>query len=727
MGRNIERRRREVFDDREIRRMSLDRVNLSRKLLAKKDIEVSSITYWEELVCVGFNPDLEQLEAVVSIKRSSGYLSDLCGKGSKEYVRFFVDWGDGNGFQDVGLTSFKVHDIPEAPAGPQHPIHYMVYLELDEEDKRKCCDVPVLPRVRAILEWNKIPPLDPDHVPYYGNVLDSGVQIKPLDTSIRCLIKAELLEIDSILLDSIDLDAVIPKPKPEPVIQYSKLAPKYKKHDVPDHRFVYQAVYPLVKGGETLEYFTAQIDEKKLEELEIDLDYVVDVLSEDEANVSYEELVCVGLNPTSDTLGAVIHVKNPYGYSGNLCQNGSQEYVAFWADWNNNGVFDEYLGRAQVTVHDIDEIPAEGLFYSVMLPVNLQKHLKECENPNIIRIRGVLSWSIPPSETDPDDLNYWGNRRDVLVQIRSGIGTSELIELLYDVGNVPIDDISPVTFLAHPSTGILDPSDCHAPKRDRPFGGMVRVGGRIYNTGPPKSVYYKVEYSPHGANDWKPVTHTHRYELMHPNPFDPKHPKEKLTLHSADGWFPYLEEPLAMPPILERTSCLARWQTGSLEGEYDIRLAYTEDYPITISSIIHHSEIVTIVLDNTNYTVSPTPNMTVDTSYKQDIVIDGGDCHSYKKGETIKGHLRALDKHFWKWTLEIQPTTHTHGTQASPRCRSYSSLTDTGDGNAAWSLDTSKLDKCGYTITLWARDRTIVNSNGALHHWNKKAVGFSIV
>ena len=187
-----------------------------------------------------------------------------------------------------------------------------------------------------------------------------------------------------------------------------------------------------------------------------------------------------------------------------------------------------------------------------------------------------------------------------------------------------------------------------------------------------------------------------------------------------------MEDPLAALPIYERTSLLANWQTGSLNGEYDLRLAYTMDYPITPASLIHYSNVVTIVLDNVNYVASPTANSVVDTASTLDIVIDGGDCHAYDKGVTIDGHLRAIDRHFWLWTLDLQPATHTNGAQASPQCRSYASLADGGDSNAEWHLDTSKLDKCGYTLTIRAYDRVILNSNAALKHENSKAVGFSV-
>ena len=61
-----------------------------------------------------------------------------------------------------------------------------------------------------------------------------------------------------------------------------------------------------------------------------------------------------------------------------------------------------------------------------------------------------------------------------------------------------------------------------------------------------------------------------------------------------------------------------------------------------------------------------------------------------------------------------------------PQCRTYTSLADPGDANLPWTLDTTPMDKCGYTLTLWGYDRTIIDSNGAIVHWNRKAVGFSV-
>ena len=64
-----------------------------------------SITHWEEITCLGFNPQMQRMEAVVSIKQSTGYNGNLCSAASAEYVRFYVDFKDGNGFVDMGLRA----------------------------------------------------------------------------------------------------------------------------------------------------------------------------------------------------------------------------------------------------------------------------------------------------------------------------------------------------------------------------------------------------------------------------------------------------------------------------------------------------------------------------------------------------------------------------------------------------------------------------------------------
>ena len=102
----------------------------------------------------------------------------------------------------------------------------------------------------------------------------------------------------------------------------------------------------------------------------------VAALDKTKADVSYEELECLGLEYNLDRLVATFRVKKPNGFSGGLCSKGSLEYVAFWADWEDTCDW-TYLGTVTVNTHDIP-IPAGGLSYSAILPVDLSKVRRPC-------------------------------------------------------------------------------------------------------------------------------------------------------------------------------------------------------------------------------------------------------------------------------------------------------------------------------------------------------------
>ena len=50
-------------------------------------------------------------------------------------------------------------------------------------------------------------------------------------------------------------------------------------------------------------------------------------------NPYFEQLGCVGFYPQERRLEAVVHIKRPFGYGGNLGTIGSYEYVGFWVNW----------------------------------------------------------------------------------------------------------------------------------------------------------------------------------------------------------------------------------------------------------------------------------------------------------------------------------------------------------------------------------------------------------
>lgn len=137
---------------------------------------------YEQLTCVGYNPDTALMEATFSIKRSTGYSGDLCHAGSFEYVRFYLDFHDGAGFIDQGSVAVNVHDIPadkDCKGKSIFPIQYVATLK-KKTFKFSNCESPLLPTLRAILSWSVDPPANsPNWMPTWGGHMDCDVQLKP--------------------------------------------------------------------------------------------------------------------------------------------------------------------------------------------------------------------------------------------------------------------------------------------------------------------------------------------------------------------------------------------------------------------------------------------------------------------------------------------------------------------------------------------------------------------
>ena len=320
-------------------------------------------TFYEEVTCVGYNPALSLLEATVQIKRPGGYNGTLCLPGSTEYVRFFVDYG--SGWVDAGLASFNAHDIPNAldcAKAPDKPLTYVVTLALDPQ--RHFCLFPLLPKVRAILSWQAVPQAgNPNWPPVWGNVLDDHIQIRP-----RPLIFADVLEAvpkDSLkqfppLEEAKPVPIPLPDPPPLTLPELAKLYQakgKSKAAAVEPHRFGLAHIQAAMASGSQDALLAASSDWKAIN---IDLAGVIAALDQTKANVTYEELECLGLDYNLDRLIATFRVKKSNGYSGGPCSAGSQEYVAFWVDWNDTCQW-TYLATVSVNVHDFAAIPPEGL------------------------------------------------------------------------------------------------------------------------------------------------------------------------------------------------------------------------------------------------------------------------------------------------------------------------------------------------------------------------------
>lgn len=676
----------------------------------------NSITYWEQLTCAGYNPQHRRLEAVVNVKQTNGYNGGLCSNGSQEYVRFFIDFHDGSGFQNMGYTSFKVADISNVPPGPQHPLSYMTYLFIDDAQYRKFldCDHAVVPTMRAVLSWNSIPSLNPNQPPHYGNHIDANIQLAS-KTKLFPIDLAELVKAPN-LTQFLDPQFEIPLMPPKQVVSTEDLLKSNKAAKVPNERTFYSTIGAKINSTVDFSLAASTFAIDNIEKLQIDLDKLLDTinngLENKSANTTYEELTCLGLNTSTDRLGAVIHIKQNAGFNGNLCTPGSMEHVAFWADWNNNGIFDQYLGTVSVNVHDIQNTPGGGLYYNVLLPVNLADRLKTCDSPNIVRIRAVLSWESLPSTTNPNQLNAWGNYKDALVQLRPKTG-SGIHSAIHLVGSVDRTLIHPTQYLYNYQA--VAPSSSN----NRPWGGGISFNGIIDRNGFGGIVKYRLLFKKQGASDltYQPISTSETFFLDDLNTPAPGFDDPQTD---PDGWFIYKQNPAI--GLYNVYNYLGTWSAGSLnDGPYTIRFVHTDEMLIEVIA-----DEFTIMVCNKPMTISPTANAAVDTAFDLDLVIDGGDCHSYPPAAPlINGHLRAVHPYFADWGLDLQPTSHTHGTLPAPISRSYSALGDTGDANGTWDLNTSALDPCGYTVSIGAHTRVILNSWAGLPYYAPKAVGFA--
>ena len=343
-------------------------------------------TTHEDISCVGFNPDKDLLEATVRIKLPFGYGGNLCQKGSFEYVRFYLDYG--SGWEDAGVAGFNVHDIPnfqDCAHAPDKPLTYVVSKQL--EVKRNFCGRPLLPKVRAILSWDHVPPAGmANWTPIWGNVVERHIQIAPRPWLIRDMVDV-LSESGNIKLKlppplQLAETSTIPIPDPAPLttadlaVLYGHGTEKGAKKAaatqlVQPHRFALAELHPAL----TATAFTQEATAFKIGQFkDIGLDWaaILGELLKTSGDTQYEELHCLGLDYQREWLVATFTIKRPLGYSGNLCQRGSTEYVSFWADWDSTCRW-RYLSTVQVRVHDIANIPADGLQYSAILPVDLTK------------------------------------------------------------------------------------------------------------------------------------------------------------------------------------------------------------------------------------------------------------------------------------------------------------------------------------------------------------------
>ena len=685
-------------------------------------------TTYEEITCVGLNPPHDRLEAVLQVKKDTGYSGGMCA-GSVEYVRFYVDLHDNGVYHDVGIGHVTVHDIPG-----HKPLCYAVYK--DFSSIRKLCFNENIVKVRAILSWNVPPPPDtPNFNPVWGNRMDVEVQIRPsFVISLGDLIgdlKLSQIPIPDpagLVIKVLDPETLLPAAAAQPLSVAQKKA--LYKTSVPVHRFAFPEAMKLLSApaGSPDIFAKAASPLQSLGLAAKEIDSLIDKLAVvTDGDTSFEQLHCAGLRSNNDTLEAVLTVKKSTGFSGSLCSTGSTEYVAFWIDFSDGSGF-HYLGTATVPVFDLAKLPAKGAEYGVFHKANLTKWRIPCEfGARIGRLRAILSWETPPPPNNPNYVPVWGNRVECNVQIKPGTGTGHT-PLIETVGDAPVPIINPGDGLA---TGNLNIASAVFVNQS-PFGGEVTITGEVLN---PPSVLaggalpfkYRIEVSVSGANDFHPLTNSISlfqreaingfpvfcgfFQVICPVTLTPSDDGDGF----GDGWYTYLEDPTPAHSRHIVTDILARWQTTpAMEGLWDIRLSAKDPNTNTLYSGI---QTVTVRIDNT----PPTAELAITGATFNGNPVAAADCGKFQVGTILSGTYSSHDpgtvspalpfQHFGSLSFQVLPVIPAHGAAVNPSSRSFPTVNTDGE-NGTWTLDTHGMDACGYVIHMVACDRTNFNSTG---------------
>lgn len=659
------------------------------------EVEIVGDTIYEQASCLAYNPDVEVLEATVQVKRSSGYGGDLCSPGSTEWVRFYLSYDNGATWQDIGLGSFKAHDIPDSRdcAGEvTKPLSYTVAHPLPEPIHQSCLR-PVLPLVRAILSWSIMPPANqPNWAPVWGNVIDRHVQLR-----LRPLIFREFVEALGVKKVPTVFQPLLPKflPEPDPQpLSFATVAEIARTGQVPAHRFAAPIIAEITAGKAlSQQRIVEQIAQFK--QHDEDWASVVDKYFGDQADTTYEELHCLGLDYNRDLLVATFQVKLPSGYAGAPCWPGSAEYVAFWADYDNTCEW-TYIGTAKTGVHDFNPLPPDGLQYWLAVPAQTSEHARGCREPKVGRVRAVLSWATPPSTTDPYDLPRWGNAVETHVEIKPRRVVTDTPEIDV-IGGIPLAQIDKASGLTLPFAQFAQwgsPADPWVAARQCPFGGTVTVNADAPASFNAAGRQYRLRWRPYGsASTGNPVT----------DPFVTSD-GVSVTTRTPDpstGLTPYL------PPGQNVFNVLGSWRTRGIvvDGKYEISLEMTDAAGTPISSTMWYA----VTVDNT----APAADLTLTT---------GTPCNKAAPGDTVTGTYTATDAHFGAYALDALPAS------LSPPPPTHLPVSTTSPAlGGTWSLATDgNWAQCGYVVRLQVWDRSIVDSVPWGHNYGYDDVGFCL-
>ncbi|PKV50787.1 hypothetical protein ATE84_2854 [Aquimarina sp. MAR_2010_214] len=631
-------------------------------------------TNFESLACVGYNPEFKELTATVRIKKSTGYFGNLCTKGSTEYVRFYVDYQDGNGWNDVGYVAVNVHDIPnkkDCDEKNQKPIDYVVRLAINP--KIPLCTKPILPKVKAVLSWNSIPAEnDPDltlGTYLWSDVKEENIQIKPIKLQLPEIPNlVNLLEIavlnpdvsfNNIAINYPQSTEILKKAKEQlknSKIDFTELAGAYQHEKVESHRFGYK----LLKEAEISNNLSVIKNINSLFELnKIPFADSFSMLQELTCNTDYEELHCVGADYNREALVGTFKIKRPLGYNGDSCTDGSKEYVSFWIQKEESCTW-IHAGTTFVNVQDIKEIPDHGLSYSVILPYDFSNLKEPCNDPQVLKVRAVLSWNQPPEEMD---CSGWGNVVESYIQLKPSIDWDKKNPKLITIGGVATDKINSITGLTVPGAKIEFNQKSTFDKS--PFGGIIVIQGI---SAPLEGKKYKV----------------------------------KITNDTTKESY-YLNSELALLGYDKDTGKVTHNKEIPINNEYTYRKLEDNTSNILARFTPGTNDLLTITIEHSDES-KDSHNIQMDNTVPQLMldIDDNGNCSHYPKGGTVTGKFTINETHLHAYaiTTDLGDYKKTGGDLGQ---------SGTVSGYGEFKISASDDKNCG-SITLQATEKTIWNS-----------------
>lgn len=654
-------------------------------------------TTYEQLTCIGYNPEIQTLTGIVRINQNDGYNGGPCTNGSKEYVRFYIDYNNGAGWQDLGAQSFDTHDIIHTG---ESPLAYAVNLHFVPRVEHCCDETPVLPKVKAILSWGVLPPAGvPGYVPVWGNVLEVSIQIAP-NKGLICLLKKGLTNAGVALKPGVaeNLASVLPANMPamySPAstpeeVPLAQLVKAYGKNVEPERVGFDTALSAINANIQTVVRAHTTITAAGLDAAKI-----FSFINNPKYNTTYEEVKCVGLNRDASILNATINMKKSSGFAGGLCTKGSREFVAFYMDFEDGAGW-RYMGTSSVGAHDISSLPAGGLCYNVELPVNLLPYEKQsCKNVYLARVKAILSWNQLPPTNNPNWVAPWGNAIESWVEIRNTTTTGDKKPYILTIGTFPANKINTSTGLVDKTLGApdatVDSYDGYS------FNGSIPITGIITtppdsNDNPAAQMKYKIMLKRASQPDtaFAPVTGT--FDVLKTVISGGMPVQNVVAQVNQSGYYDYLVD--FTPPTIVTVS-------GDLLGELVLPDSDLYEFYIETDG----------GLQTSRYRVKTDVNVPKNVHIQID---NGQNCGSLKQGNPVTGTYSIADNENNCLGVEFEILYYPAGTSSA---LTVDGVTEAFDSivpvpavgkNGVWSITTDHLTPCGYNLRMYAFDKTIV-------------------